>query len=156
MNQLEAAAVHLLPINKKEAAHRSQRRYGFHVYVSRAIEELNGLSMDQQKERYMDTVGPFEMVAADDNSLDSNDTEWRELFGTTCLKYKCRFKIVCSEWRSMLTEKKVAWKSRAQDLNSRLLPGRVLAVPGNVFVFKMRLYANITNTITSFVIIDRL
>ena len=64
-----------LPINTKEEAHRSQQRYGYHVYLSRAIQEVKELSMDEQKERYQHIAGPLTIaeIAADDVSIDSND-----------------------------------------------------------------------------------
>ena len=42
--------------------------------------------MEQQKEKYENTVGPFTTGAADDVSIDSNDTEWGGLLGWLLFK----------------------------------------------------------------------
>ena len=53
------------------------------------------------------------------------------------MKYKYRLQIVCSERRSKSDEKKEGWRICANNLNTRFLPGKVVAVPGNIVVLKM-------------------
>ena len=66
-------------------------------------------------------------------SVDSTDTDFVLVRGDKILTYMKKFRIACRKWRILAERRKEAWRKRADDLNRRPLPGRVVVVPGNYF-----------------------
>ena len=132
MEILTPEEVITLPINKKEELHRSRTRQGHHVYYSRAMEDWSNLSAGASHNKYADIMG---CNAGDsDASIDSNSSLYYEqMYDPPRHKYKLR--CVWKMWRDMSEERKNAWKIRAGNLNNRLLPGKVYAIPSKPCLF---------------------
>ena len=127
---LRPSQVMRLPLNQKEEEHRSRGRIGFHVFVSRLVLDISLLSAKEQNKLFEDLVEE----AGDDNmSVDSTDTDFVLVRGDKALTYMKKFRIACRKWRMLAERRKEAWRKRAESLNSRPLPGRVVVVPGNYF-----------------------
>ena len=127
---LRPSQVIRLPLNEKEERHRSRRRIGFHVFVSRLVQDISSLPANEQNELFEDLV---EEIVDDNMSVDSTDTDFVLVRGDRALTYMKKFRIACRKWRMLAERRKEAWRKRAEDLNRRPLPGRVAVVPGNYF-----------------------
>ena len=90
--------------------------------------DISLLSSNEQNKLFEDLVEE----AGDDNmSVDSTDTNSVLVRGDEALTYMKKFRIACRKWRMLAERRKEAWRKRAESLNSRPLPGRVIVVPGN-------------------------
>lgn len=138
MELLSAAEVINLPLNTKEDTNRSRSLQGHHVFLSRYLFYIKNKNPQEQRELYHQVFGS-NAGESDCSSIDSNDTAYYELIHNE-LKYKYIRRLIYHKWRELSEEKKEAWKTRATNLNARLLPGEVLTIPGEKLLLLCILY----------------
>ena len=116
-----------LRLNKKEREHRSRKRLGFHVYLSRFFFDFKCLEPQEQHNIIYQSLGiKLGLLAlGDDDSIDSTDSIWS--YGVS---HRLVFRAACHRWSHELTaDLRKAWEKRAQRLNRRKLPGELKEVP---------------------------
>ena len=113
-----------LSMNRIELDHRSRKRKGLHVFMSRCAHEFRALSKERQSELLISSNIRNEERDDGDCSVDSTDTlydppiVWREIQ-----------KLCFQKWRDTTARCKMAWSRRADRLNRRKLPGLVVTLP---------------------------
>ena len=111
-----------LPMNRIEIDHRSRKRKGLHVCMSRCVHDFRVLSKERQKELLIKSN--IRNEESDDGSVDSTDT----LYDPPIVWGEIQ-KFCFQKWRETTARCKSAWSRRADRLNRRKLPGLVVTLP---------------------------
>ena len=127
MNARTPNDVTLLKINDIEREHMSRNRLGFHVYASRFVWNFRALHMEEQRRLVSNLLDESNVLDSDDISLDSTNSNINE-----DVKYRAVFKLACNHWQSYSSEMKSAWKSYAEVLNQRPVPGKLYSIPSPI------------------------
>ena len=116
-----------LCLNKKEILHNSRNRLGFHVFLSRFIQDFRNLSLEQQRLKIHNEIF-INLFPHDDVSIDSTSSMIVEK-----VHHKFMMKLACKYWSHMYNNKmKNAWKDCAIILNSTKLPGKFVSIPNDI------------------------
>ena len=118
-----AEATIKMAYNFKEREHRSQTRLGYHVFLSRYIEDLKLLpKIDQlglvRGTKWLEDNNRAALISDDDDSFLSTDTPIKEI-PIKGHEFLC---IASIYWRDMPHTIQTAWKTRAVNLNKSMLP----------------------------------
>ena len=116
--------------NFKEQEHRSRTRLGYHVFLSRYINDMKKIpKIDQlaliKGKKWVDDNNRAALISDDDESILSTDTPIEKL---PIQGYEF-LRIASIYWRDMPRNMKNAWKTRAINLNKRILPGKFVNIP---------------------------
>ena len=140
MNTRCAKDVKNLSLNEKERLYNSRNRLGFHVFLSRFIDDFRKLSLLQQRLKIYNEIN-INLFPPDDVSIDSTSSMINEK-----VHHKFVMKLACKYWSHLYNNKmKNAWKDRAIILNSRKLPGKFVSIPNDI---KGELNDHIMNSLT--------
>ena len=116
-----------LCLDEKEILHNSRNRLGFHVFLSRCIQDFRKLSLEQQRLKIYYKIY-INLIPPDDFSIDSTSTMFDEK-----VHDKFVMKLACKYWSHMYNNKmKNAWKDHAIILNSRKLPGKFVSISNDI------------------------
>ena len=144
MEDRSTSVIKSLPLNTRESEHRSRKRLGFHVFLSRYLQEFRKLGIGEQKEavrrvnRGRNGVGGRRRPEGggvmdsdnndDESSLDSTNSEF-----TRKVPHLEAMRVACHNWSHVSSaEIKEAWKQRAEMLNRLPLPGKFVHVPSEI------------------------
>ena len=110
MNYTSCEMIIQLEISEKEFNNHSQKRLGYHVYLSRYFMEFKALELEQQAAELVEKL-VWEQID-DESSVDSVSTPRRA--STTDV-----MKAAGKNWSGVCKDLKEAWKCRATNLNQR-------------------------------------
>lgn len=127
MNILEPIDVEQLKMNDKEKEHKSRNRLGYHVFLSRYVEDFKLLPIHIKRHLIFENLH-INLFPPDDQSIDSTNSILLER-----VPYQYVMKSACREWSIVYSNQlKQAWKKRALKLNRRKLPGKFIKIPREI------------------------
>lgn len=120
MNASTSTDIATLPFTRKELAHTSRNRSGFHLFISIFFSDFKERS-DVEKEELLRDASIW-----DGDTFEVNPSSLLSPPTPTVVDI---MRLGCKRWRSASKEVKNAWRNRAVALNALPIPGRFCAMP---------------------------
>ena len=94
------------------------------MYASRYVWDFRALHMEEQRHLVSHLLEEVDGSNSDNVTIDSTNSNLNE-------DVKCcqAFKLACIQWQSDYLEMKSAWKTYAEVLNQRPVPGKLYTIP---------------------------
>ena len=154
MNNLNRNDIVTMPYNFKETQHRSRKRLGYHVFLSRYVTDFKEMPKIQQLQivkgqQWVEDHGGANLrnpgLTDGDEDSDFSVATYDEI-AETCVRSFELVSCAGAHWRFLSLALKEAWKLRALRLNKRALPAKFTFIPHVLKEdFKSKVLQSLTN-----------